>query len=121
MQPLPDEQKTAEFQNSMQAKLKVLQNEQQGILKSFITANPQSYLSLLAISSLGGPSADADTMEKLYTGLAQTLQDTEAGRSLKISIEELKATAIGAFAPDFTQNDTNGIPVTLSSFRGSMY
>ena len=113
-----DQQKTAEFQNSVQAKLKVLQIEQQGVLKSFITANPQSYLSLLAISSLGGPSADAGEMEQLYTGLAQNLKDTEAGHSLKISIDELKATAIGAFAPDFTQNDVNGAPVKLSSFRG---
>lgn len=113
-----DEQKTAEFQNSVQAKLKVLQNEQQGVLKSFITNNPKSYLSLLAISSLGGPSADAAIMEPLYAGLDQSLKDTEAGRSLNISIEALKATAIGAFAPDFTQNDANGTPVKLSSFRG---
>lgn len=114
----PDQQKTAEFQNDIQAKLKILQNEQQDVLKSFIAANPQSYLSLMAISSLGGPSADADVMEKLYTGLSQTLKDTEAGRSLKISIESLKVTAIGAFAPDFTQNDANGTPVKLSSFKG---
>lgn len=113
-----NEQKTAEFQNSVQAKLKVLQDEQQGVLKSFITANPKSYLSLLAISSLGGPSADAAAMEPLYTGLDQSLKDTEAGRAIKLSIDELKATAVGAFAPDFTQNDVNGTPVKLSSFKG---
>ena len=113
-----EEQKTAEFQNSIQAKLKVLQNEQQGVLKNFIAANPKSYLSLLAISSLGGPSPDAAMMEQLYTGLDQSIKDTEAGRSIKISIEELKATAVGAFAPDFTQNDVNGVPVKLSSFKG---
>lgn len=30
----------------------------------------------------------------------------------------LKATAVGSVAPDFTQNDVNGTPIKLSSFRG---
>ncbi len=33
-------------------------------------------------------------------------------------LEPLKHTAPGAMAPDFTQNDVNGVPVKLSSFRG---
>jgi len=50
--------------------------------------------------------------------LAKNIRDTETGKSLKLSIDQLKATAIGAMAPDFTQTDINGTPVKLSSFRG---
>jgi peroxiredoxin len=113
-----DQQQTAEFQNSIQAKLKAVQAEQETTLKAFITANPNSYLSLLALSSLGGPSADPAEIEPLYNQLSPLLKSTEAGYAMKVAIDKMKATSIGAIAPDFTQNDANGTPVKLSSFRG---
>lgn len=112
------EQQTAEFQNNIQAKLKALQAEQEATLKTFIAANPKSYLSLMALSSLGGPSADPKELEPLYSKLSAELKATEAGLAMKQSIDELKTTAIGALAPDFTQNDANGTPIKLSSFKG---
>ncbi len=112
------QQATADFQNNIQAQLKVLQTEQEGVLKTFIKANPNSFLSVLALSSLGGPAADPKEIEPLYAGLAPELKATEPGRTLAIAINELKATAIGAVAPDFTQNDANGTPIKLSGFRG---
>jgi peroxiredoxin len=113
-----EKQQSADFQNSQQAKLKALQTEQETVLKTYIRANPNSYLSLLALSSLGGPSADPKELEPLYSGLSDALKATETGYTLKTSIDELKATAIGVIAPDFTQNDADGHPVKLSSFRG---
>ena len=113
-----EKQQSAEFQNTLQAKLKALQTEQEGVLKTYIRENPNSYLSLLALSSLGGPSADPKELEPLYTGLSDALKSSEAGYAMKISIDELKSTAIGAIAPDFTQNDADGHPIKLSSFRG---
>jgi len=54
----------------------------------------------------------------LYNSLAQNLKDTETGKILRKSIDALKPLSIGALAPDFTQSDVNGTPVTLSSLRG---
>jgi peroxiredoxin len=54
----------------------------------------------------------------LYDGLGQNLKDMETGKQLKRSIDALMPTALGAMAPDFTENDVNGNPVTLSSFKG---
>ena len=54
----------------------------------------------------------------MYINLSPALKATEPGRLLGIAINELKATAIGVAAPDFTQNDADGTPVKLSSFRG---
>jgi len=112
------QQETAEFQNDIQAKLKVLQTEQEGVLKGFVKNNPNSYLSLMALSSLGGPTADPKELEPLYASLSPDLKETEAGHQMGVAINELKATAIGAMAPDFTQNDAAGTPIKLSSFRG---
>lgn len=114
----PEQQKSPAFQSSMQAKYKALQTLQSFTLKSFITDNPNSYLSLLALSSVGGPSPDPSEIQPLYNSLSQSVRDTEAGRVLKSQLDMLKATAVGSVAPDFTQNDVNGTPVKLSSFRG---
>jgi peroxiredoxin len=114
----PAQQQSAAFQNSMQAKYKAVQLEQKNVLKTFITENPNSYLSLLALTSVSGPSPDVAEVEPLYESLSDELKKSEQGRQLKSAIDALKLTAIGAMAPDFIQNDVNGLPVRLSSFKG---
>ncbi|WPU93638.1 TlpA disulfide reductase family protein [Mucilaginibacter sabulilitoris] len=114
----PEQQKSPDFQSRMQARYKNIQAEQKAALKNFITNNPNSYLSLLAINSVAGPAPDPAEIEPLFNGLSQSLKDSETGKNLKHGIDALKVTAIGAVAPDFTQNDANGTPVKLSSFRG---
>jgi peroxiredoxin len=114
----PEVQKDPGFQGAIQAQYKNIQAEQKAILKNFITGNPNSYLSLLAINSVGGPAPDPNEIEPLFNGLSQSLKDSEGGKNLKHGIDALKVTAIGAIAPDFIQNDVNGAPVKLSSFRG---
>lgn len=105
-------------QNELQAKLKVIQTDYHNALKAFIQANPDSYLSLLTIGTLGGPSPDPNELEPLLDGLSKDLRETETARSLRNALESLKVTAIGAIAPDFEQTDTLGHPVKLSSFKG---
>jgi peroxiredoxin len=114
----PAQQQSAAFQNSMQAKYKAVQLEQKNVLKTFITENPNSYLSLLALTSVSGPSPDVAEVDPLYESLSDDLKKSEQGRQLKSAIDALKLTAIGAMAPDFIQNDVNGLPVRLSSFKG---
>jgi peroxiredoxin len=109
---------TASQQNKMQAKLKALQTDYHSALKNFILANPDSYLSLLTLASLGGPTPDPNEIEPLLNGLSKELRETETARALRNGLESLKTTAIGAMAPDFEQADTLGHPVRLSSFRG---
>ncbi len=114
----PAQRNTAEFQNAIQAKHKELQLAEKATLKLFILANPDSYLSLLALNSVGGPSADPAELDPLYDSLSQRLKETETAKVFKKSLDALRNTAIGVIAPDFTQNDINGAPVKLSSFRG---
>jgi peroxiredoxin len=104
--------------NEIQGKLKVIQTDRHNALKNFIVANPDSYLSLLTLSSLGGPSPDPNEIEPLLDGLSKELRETETARTFRDALEKLKATANGAMAPDFEQADTLGHKVRLSSFRG---
>src|ERR1700744_153139 len=105
-------------QNALQAQLKVIQTDYHNALKAFIQANPDSYLSLLTIGTLGGPSPDPNELLPLLDGLSKDIKDSETARTLKMQLETLKVTANGAMAPDFEQTDTLGHPVKLSSFRG---
>jgi len=114
----PAQQSTAEFQNAMQAKHKKVQLDEKAVLKKFIVANPNSYLSLLALYSVGGPSPNPPEIDSLYAVLSPELKNTESAKVFKNSLDALRATAVGAVAPDFTQADVNGTPVKLSSFRG---
>ncbi|MGZ3766067.1 MAG: redoxin domain-containing protein [Mucilaginibacter sp.] len=113
-----DQSNKTDRQNIMQAKLKAIQTDYHNKLKNFIVTNPNSYLSLLALGTLGGPTPDPNEIEPLLDGLSKDLRDTETARSLRSAMESLKSTAIGAIAPDFEQADTLGHPVRLSSFRG---
>ncbi len=117
----PDQQQSPVFQNTMQDKFKALQKEREDALKKFIIAHPESYLSLMALSSMGGPSADVNVIEPLYNGLSPKLKETVPGKQLHQSFAALKATAIGTMAPDFTQNDVDGKPVKLSVYREKSY
>jgi len=112
------QQNSAEFQNKMSDELKKLQIEQSAVIKIFILSNPNSYLSLLALYSVGGPTPDPIELDTLYNSLSPELKATETARIFVTSLNELKHTAVGVTAPDFTENDVNGTPVKLSSFRG---
>jgi peroxiredoxin len=112
------QQQSAEYQNFVQGGLKAAQTQQQTVLTTYIKSNPKSYLSLLALSSLGGPTADPAPLLAMYDSLDPSLKDMEVAKQLKKSIDGLMVTSIGAVAPDFTQADADGKPVKLSSFRG---
>jgi len=111
------QQNTEQFQNAEDAKHKQLADQQTAIFEKFIRDNPNNYFSLMVLSSLG-PSPDYLVLNDLFNSLSQNLKDTEAGKVIRKGIDGLKTTALGSIAPDFTQNDPAGNPVTLSTFRG---
>ena len=89
-------------------------------LQSFISQHPNSYISLLVLNDLTDPNSgvDSPTLTKLYNGLSDPIKKTDLGETLQSRIITASRTAIGAVAPDFTQNDPSGKPVKLSDFRG---
>jgi peroxiredoxin len=113
-----DKQNDPTFRSTMMARGKAIQDQQKAILKKFVLTHPDSYLSLFTINLMGPHSNNPKELFDLFNTLSPDLQDSEPGKSLKSAIDRSKITGIGATAPDFTQDDVNGKPVTLSSFRG---
>lgn len=112
-------QKTAEAERpKLIEKYKDLQNEQKAVLKKFVQQNPASFVSLDALRSFAGPSPIYNEVMPLFSSLSPALQNTDNGKDFKATLEKLKTTSVGSIAPDFTQNDPAGKPVSLSSFKG---
>ena len=61
---------------------------------------------------------DVRTLEEYYNQLAEPVRTSNIGKSLAEYIAFSKVGSIGTEAMDFTQNDTAGNPVSLSSFKG---
>lgn len=85
---------------------------------AFLKNNPQSPVALLALEKVAGYSIDPVKVAPLFDGLSKKVRQSPSGVAFKERIEKAKKTAIGAIAPEFTQNDTLGEPVSLSDFRG---
>lgn len=97
-------------------KMSILKNEK--VFLTFLKANPSSIVSLYALNQYAGYDLDPVAVEPLFKGLSQAVRTSFAGKAFKQRIEAGKNTAVGAYAMDFTQNDTLGRPVSLSSFKG---
>jgi len=102
----------------MEPQFNLLSEERKKIYKEFVQSNPISPLALYALNQYAGWDINADDVDPLFTALPKTTQELPSGIELKEKIEIAKKTGIGKFAMDFTQNDTLGNPVMLSSFRG---
>jgi len=91
---------------------------QKSKIENFVIENNDNFASLLALINLGG----IDQYFDLYKSTSDTLDkyylDNNWIANIKKEIVSKEATSIGAIAPDFTINDTNGKPVSLSDFRG---
>ncbi|OQP57311.1 alkyl hydroperoxide reductase [Niastella vici] len=85
---------------------------------AYIQQHPDSYISLDALLEVTSENNDHEKAAPLFKSLSAKVQATKRGQKLANDIEAQKALAIGAMAPDFTQNDVNDKPVKLSDFKG---
>jgi peroxiredoxin len=91
---------------------------QEEVYGKYIKANPTSPIGLFALQQYAGYDINADKVEPLFNQLSAATQASAAGKDFKAKIDVAKKTGIGKYAMDFTQNDTLGNPVALSSFKG---
>lgn len=113
-----EKQQDTTYRNAMGARYEKASAQLEALQSAFIKANPDSYFSLLALRESNGSGIDVAKVEPVYKGLSDKVRNTKAGIEFAEAIEKARATSVGVMAPDFTQNDVNDKPVTLSSFRG---
>jgi peroxiredoxin/outer membrane murein-binding lipoprotein Lpp len=107
-----------DFIADIQQRYQALKGEQMAVYVSFVKNNPNSLVSLFAIKAYAGPIPDVNIVEPLYNSLSADIRSSEPGTAYGNEIKEMKKTAIGAIAPDFSMADTANKMVALHDFRG---
>jgi|688.fasta_scaffold97504_5 peroxiredoxin len=79
------------------------------------SSSPVTPFAILVNSQM---SEDAARMESRYARLTPAARESKYGKILGSTVADAKVGAVGTMATDFTQNDPDGNPVTLSSLRG---
>ena len=114
-----EERSSKEFQDGLEERYNVLNDELIGLDTKFIQANPNSFISLYTVISIAGaPTAEIASVETLFNGLSPQLKNSVSGKDFSSRIATLKLVSIGAVAQDFTQMNTENKAVKLSDFKG---
>jgi peroxiredoxin len=95
-----------------------LQQSLQNEIDKLVTEKPRSPVSAFILNATYQFNEDVVTLEKRFNLLDASVRNMEAGKLLEQFIAEKKIGAVGTQSIDFTQPDTTGTPVSLSSFRG---
>lgn len=91
-----------------------IQNE----IDKFINGNPKSGITPFVLNATYQFNEDPILLETRFNKLDANVRNSESGKQLQEFIAESKIGAVGTQSLDFTQPDTTGVPVSLSSFRG---
>jgi len=83
------------------------------IQEEFVKDHPASYVTPVILGSIQY-GKEADELEALVNNLDPKIQEVPVIVDMKEKIAKLKKVAVGQTAPDFTQNDPDGNPVTFS-------
>ncbi|GAB3918883.1 TlpA disulfide reductase family protein [Mucilaginibacter boryungensis] len=110
--------KTKEFDDAFMPRYNAVQKEQSELTKSYIKSHPDSYLSLVNLNSVGGAYPEYAEMAPWFNALSERVRNTTTGKTYAGRLEKWKLVALGQMAPEFSQADTSGKMVSLSSFKG---
>ena len=84
----------------------------------YVSKHYSSFTAPLALFRYFQASQDAIATDSLFEKVSPPVKDAVLGKSLAKTLGELMRNPIGKTVPDFTQNDPDGKPVSLKSFRG---
>ena len=114
-----DEQKQdPAFMQGLQAEAMAIQEEQKGVDFAYIDEHPSSVVSLDLLMPYVGSEPTQEVIEPVFNKLSAALKNSDKGKAISAQLETLKRVDIGAVAPEFSQPDTAGTPIALSSLRG---
>ncbi|GAA4369194.1 TlpA disulfide reductase family protein [Hymenobacter saemangeumensis] len=114
-----EERNTPAFKARSEAQWASINKEYAERKRDFIRSNPNSWVSLYELMQLNMLAPPEYTVVgPLYEALSPALKNSPPGRMYGDLVKGLKAVAIGAQAPAFTQTTPDGKSVSLADYRG---
>ena len=112
-------EKNKEAQDRVEAQIDSIDNlTKENVYRAFVNSHSKSPLALYALKQYAGYDINADKVEPLFLSLPASTQQWQSAKDFKELIDIAKKTGVGKYAMDFTQNDTLGNPMSLSSLKG---
>ncbi len=93
-------------------------NDIQSHIEAFLQQHPASPVSPFLLVVTAQLSEDVSVLDRRYQGLDSVAKQHFFGKYLRQVIDDASVGAVGSPAIDFVQNDVNGNPVSLASFKG---
>ena len=93
-------------------------DEGAAVLEKFVTSHKNSYVSPLAIFRYNQITGDYVKLEEMYNSLTSPVKQSPIGKYIAKQVDENIQAGYGKPLADFTQADTSGKNISLSSFRG---
>lgn len=106
------------LRDSLFKSYQLVQQLLQTTIDSTLEAKPNSPVGPFILTATYGFNQDVQVLERRFNKLNPALQQTQAGKQVAAIIADAKIGAVGSEAMDFTQEDVDGKPVSLSSYRG---
>ncbi len=110
--------KNKSLTDSLDAVANEMSNRQKQLAKDYAIAHPASYVAINEVLDYFTYNPDAAALQSFYNGFTPEIQASRPGQLLKRALDVALVTGVGRPAPDFTQTDTKGKPVALSSLKG---
>jgi peroxiredoxin len=114
----PEDRKNKEITDNLEKSLDDINDERKVILKKYIQQHPATLVSFDALRSFAGSFPEFGEVDPLFNQLSAQVKQHPDAKKFRERLDKLKLLSVGALAPDFTQNDPDGKPVSLASFRG---
>lgn len=85
---------------------------------NYVRKRPSGPLALFALRAYAGSDLTRPEIKVMFDRLPTALKTSSQGKAFKNKLDAVARTGVGKQAIEFTQNDTSGVPVKLSSYRG---
>jgi peroxiredoxin len=86
--------------------------------KEYISLHPDQTLSLNLLREYAGQFIEYKDIKPVFDKLEVSIRNSRQGKIFDKEMEDAKVMAVGIQAPEFSQADSTGKMVSLSSFRG---
>ncbi len=103
--------------NELFPQVRAIRLEMNKVEEDFIYSHPDSYVSLDLVKNRSY-NIDLKEFTPFFNALSERLRNSKEGQELTARLAIAKKLDVGRPAIPFTQNDPEGIPVSLSSLKG---
>ncbi|WP_285008986.1 TlpA disulfide reductase family protein [Pedobacter faecalis] len=112
-----EQKKDTLFVKVLDKKVNEMQASRQTKIIEFARKNPKSYFAMYNLMEASYGTKPGVILE-VFNNMSEKLRLSYDGQTLYKLMTADKVTALGATAPNFTQKDVDGKPVSLSDYRG---